>query len=503
MVRLAALLLSATAAFLSSTVRGDEEKPQRDFDRGVIIRFEGPITSMREQYLYRKLNEAKQLGADLVVVQIDSPGGQLQESLEIAQRLSDLDWAFTVAYVPREALSGAAIAALGADEIVMEPRARMGDAGPIFMAEDFLFRHAPEKIRTDLARQMRDLAEARGRPPALAEAMVDMDLVVYHVKNKKTGDETYMSEAEIETLDNPDDWEKGKPVLETREGHFLEVNGRRAVELGLAEATVAGRDELSRRYGLVGDLPVLEATFVDTAVYILNQPLVTGLLFVVGLVALYIEFSAPGISIGGLTAGLCFTLFFWSRFMGGTAGWLEVILFLAGLVFLGVELFVIPGFGVTGLSGLLLIFASLVLASQRFIIPESTQQFQTFGISLLVILLSGVVFFIAGLFLTWYLGTLPILGSLVLSAPVDTDAEAPAASPPAAAGQADHDNGPHVGDVGIADSPLRPAGRVRFGERYVDVVTEGSFIDEGSYVKILKIRGNHILVRQVQPVAEV
>ena len=494
------LVLAIVGLLVPVSLSAGEAKPPRNFERGVIIRFEGPITSMREQYLYRKLDEAKARGADLVIIEIDSPGGQLQESLAIANRLGNLDWAHAVAYVPREALSGAAIAALGADEIVMDPKARMGDAGPIFMAEDFLFRHAPEKIRSDLARQMRDLAEQHGRPPALAEAMVDMDMVVYHVKNTKTGKETYMSEAEIEASDNADEWEKLKPVLESREGRFLEVNGRRAVELGLAEATLSSREEVAQRYGLDGNLPVLESTFVDTAVYILNRPLVTGLLFVIGLVALYLEFSAPGISLGGLTAGLCFTLFFWSRFMGGTAGWLEVILFLAGLVFLGVELFVIPGFGVTGLTGFLLILSSLVLASQRFVIPESNQDLITLGTSLLVVLLSGAAFMVSGLILTWYLGTIPLLGKLVLPAP-DADAAPVEESALAGTATAEGRYQLQVGEIGVADSPLRPAGRVRFGDQYVDVVTEGSFVDQGTHVRILQIRGNHILVRPLDPLA--
>ena len=72
----------------------------------------------------------------------------------------------------------------------------------------------------------------------------------------------------------------------------------------------------------------------------------------IGAVALYFELSAPGIGLGGLIAGLCFTLFFWSRFLGGTAGWLEVILVLAGAAFLAVEIFVLPGFGIAGITGL-------------------------------------------------------------------------------------------------------------------------------------------------------
>ena len=89
---------------------------------------------------------------------------------------------------------------------------------------------------------------------------------------------------------------------------------------------------------------VYRHTTTDTIVYVLNNPFVTGLLVIIGLIALYIEFSAPGLGAGGLVAGLCAVLFFWSRFFSGTSGWLEVILFVAGLVFIAMEIFVIPGF---------------------------------------------------------------------------------------------------------------------------------------------------------------
>ena len=111
---------------------------------------------------------------------------------------------------------------------------------------------------------------------------------------------------------------------------------------------------------------MLKPSGVDTAVTLLNLPLVTGLLFVIGLVALYIEFMHRAWGLGGLIAGLCFALFFWSRFLGGTAGWLEVILFVAGVAFLAMEVFVIPGFGIAGLTGLLLVFTSILMASQHF-----------------------------------------------------------------------------------------------------------------------------------------
>ncbi|NQT12375.1 MAG: peptidase, partial [Planctomycetes bacterium] len=381
---------------------GGEEPPK--CAEGVLIRFEAVITTMSEQYLYRKLDVAKKRDADLVIVEIDSPGGELEASLNIAQRLRTLDWAHTVAYVPREAISGGAIVALGCDEIVMGPSARMGDAGPIFLDENFLFQHAPEKIRSDLALQVRDLARAHDRPPALAEAMVNMDLIVYRVENGQTGEITFMSDKEIESADDPKEWKKTQPVFESREDHFLEVNGQRAVELGLAEANAESRRDLEDRYGLTGGLLVLEATTVDTAVTILNWPLVTGLLFVVGLVALLIEFSSPGIGFGGLTAVLCFAIFFWSRFLGGTAGWLEVVLFLVAISFLAAEVFVFPGFGVVGVMGILLLAVSLVLASQTFVVPRTERELAAIGQTLFILLCTGATVGVAAVGLTYYLG---------------------------------------------------------------------------------------------------
>jgi len=486
-------------ALLGAALVCHAAEPPQKLSRGFLIRFEGPITAMLEQYLYRKLETARQRNADLVVLQIDSPGGELEASLKIADHLLKLDWAHTVAYVPREALSGAAIVALGADEIVMSPRARLGDAGPIFLGEDFLFRHAPEKIRSNLAQQVRDLAEARGRPPALAEAMVNMDLVVHRVRDRDADQITYLSDKEIESSPNPQQWERIQPVFESREGHFLEVNGLRAVELGLAEATAQSVVEVEARYGLAGPMPVLERTGLDNAVTILNLPLVTGLLFVVGLVALLIEFSSPGIGLGGLAAILCFAIFFWSRFLGGTAGWLEVTLFLVALAFLGLELFVIPGFGIAGVTGIVLLSISLVLAGQTFLIPRTERELAAIGQSLLILLSSGATVAVAAIGLTYWLGEVPILGRLALRPPEPVQ---PAAgmSPAGMAERAEpeaHYSGVRVGDVGVSDSTLCPAGKARFGDVWIDVLTEGVYVEKGRPIKVLGITGNRIVVREV------
>ena len=214
------------------------------YNRGVVIRFEGDILPGLQSYLYRKLDAAKEQGADLVILEIDSPGGLLKESLEIAKHLQEVEWAHTVAYVPQKAISGAAIVALGCDEIVMAPFAQIGDAGAIFMNEHSVFQFVPEKAISYLAPALRSLAEAKGRPPALAEAMADKDLQVFHVRDLKTGQETYISEREFNA--KPDDWKKLGVVSASGKGRFLALTAPQAVEVKLANAIIDNREELAQ-----------------------------------------------------------------------------------------------------------------------------------------------------------------------------------------------------------------------------------------------------------------
>ena len=474
------------------------------YERPVIIRFEGAITPMREQYLLRKLETAKRYRADLLIIEIDSPGGYVEESVRLAEKLQFIDWAKTVAFIPREAISGAAFISLGCDEIVMAPGARLGDAGPIFLGPDAAFRHAPEKIRSYLVRVVRDLCEAKGRPPALGEAMVDNTAVVWRVRNVATGEETFRTESELKAEVEPVEWEKIAPLDESREGLFLTLNGERSVEFALAEGLAADRTELQQRYELEQSPRVLEATTIDTIVWVLNWWLVSGLLIAVGLLALYVELSAPGISIGAVVSVLCFALFFWARFLGGTSGWLEVILFAGGVACIALEIFVIPGLGVSGVLGLLLIFSSVVFASQNFWIPNSYREIGVVSSGMLMALAASIVFLVGAVVITRYFGSLPLLNRLVLKPPVAQSEFLPA---PLEKSEIDFSTPKvaepfSVGDWGVAISALRPAGKIEINDEFVDVISEGAFIEAGSQVAIIKITGNQVVVRATDAAAD-
>jgi membrane-bound serine protease (ClpP class) len=438
------------------------------------------------------LDEVKAQRADLVIIEIDSPGGFLEQSLDIAKRLRDIDWARTVAFVPEMAASGAAFVSLGCDDIIMAPNAVLGDAGPVIQDEDSLFRHAPEKVVSGLAPVVGGMAEAKGRPAVLAEAMIDRDLEVFRVRNRQDGQEKFMSEKQIAADPNPGDWEKLNLVVESQKGRFLTVDGERAVELGLAQGIASTRQELKARYQIKGELPVLEYTAVDTALYILNTQCVTGLLLVIGLIALYVELSAPGIGLGGLVALLCFAIFFWSRILGGTAGWLEAVLFAVGVLFLLVELFLLPGFGVAGLAGLVLLLVSLIMANQTFGFPQKAWQWEQVRDTMIVLFASGVVFTVVAVWFSAHFGAVPLLSRITLRPPDSTGGAAAGGTTAGAAAAA-----LSVGDVGVAFSALRPAGKARFGDQRVNVVTESAFLKKGTKVQIIEIAGKRILVREV------
>lgn len=253
------------------------------------------------------------------------------------------------------------------------------------------------------------------------------------------------------------------------------------------------RDDLFQRYGLKDKPLVLESDIVDTTAYVLNMWVVTALLLIIGLVGIAYELSAPGVCIGGLTAALCFALFFWSRFLGGTAGWLEVVLFASGILFLAMELFVIPGFGITGITGLALMIVGIVLASQSFTLPTTNSELARMSAALLTTTLSGVGCAAVCALMLQHMHSIPVLNRLMLKPPT---------AEPAAPPLVDQDGKPlpppeqalGVGDWGVSRTMLRPGGKAQFGDQYFDVVADGAFIQPGIQVRVTEMQGTRIVV---------
>ena len=487
---LIALLIGSLGPFTVGSAAAPGTGSQR---RAVIIPMKEDINPISGELLKRRFQQAIDRGTDVIILDIESPGGWTAVTFELMDMVAAADTVETVALIEKDAISGAALLSLACDRILMRPDARIGDAGEIVMGPDGAFRYTEAKSRSVLAQKVRDAAAATGRPAVLAEKMTDRSMVVYNATHRETGEQKLLSDRDLESMPGADDWDRGAVIREANKDAFLTLNGSRAVELGLADGLIDSRDDALRILNVQQPVPVLERTWVDTWVFLFNTTAGTFLLIFLGLAALAVELSAPGLGIGGLTSLLCFGLFFWARFLGGTSGWLEVILFVTGLAFIAAEVFVIPGFGVAGLSGLALTVGSLVMASRRVTWPVGGgENWGDLGVDVLTVLGAFVGFAVVIIGLSALLGQFPGLSRLTLTPPAAEGVDAALAEPMVAAGL------PTIGQSGTTTSPLRPGGRARFQDGGpIDVSTEGDYVDSGCPIRVVAVQGHRVTVRPV------
>ena len=285
---------------------------------------------------------------------------------------------------------------------------------------------------------------------------------------------------------------------------LLTVNGDRAHELGLADKPCADFDELRVRLGVneANRLAPVERTWVDTFVWVLNSQIAGFSLVTLAILCMYLEMHLPS-GLFGIVAVTLFALFFWSRYLGGTSGSLELIMFVLGLGLLALEIFVVPGFGVFGVSGLLMMGGSLVMASHTFAGMSAGERFtESMGsMGSLAGALTTVI--IVAIALNRFLPSIPFLNKLILTPPgyAAGNESAPHLNP--SVFSASTATAPvQTGEIGMASSTLRPSGKATFGDNFVDVVSDGGYIDHGTQVEVIRVAGNRIVVRPVESETE-
>jgi membrane-bound serine protease (ClpP class) len=448
----------------------------------VMLRVEGPITRRKVSQLKTIVgSELRNRGVNWIGVSIDSAGGDLEDCLNLANVLAELDPAEvqTVAYVPVEASGGAALVALACDQLIMHPEAHLGGKGTVDIDRKIL----------DAAREQ--IKDSPGKNVAhswsLMAAVIDPSMELFKYENTKTGEIRYLSSEERGTLPDKDNWRQGARIKPA--GELLRLTSGRAQELEIASHVVGSFDEFRQLFGFTSDVRMAEPNWALELVEALSSPALAILLLVIGFVGVYVELHAPGTGVGGFVAALAFLLFFWSNFLHGTAGWLEVLLFLGGVCCLLFEMLVLPGFGIFGLGGGLMILASLVLASQTFVLPQTESQLADLRHSLTIVAAAMVVLVSASIALRRYLPRAPVFRRMVLAPTpeedlIDLDYRESLA-----------DYSHLIGQLGTATTNLMPSGKADFGGELVDVICEGLPIDRGTSIVVTKTRGNRVLVR--------
>lgn len=471
-----------------------ELTPAEPITKVAYIELHDVIDEVFEAFARRQIERAVQSGAQVIVFEIDSPGGLLSVCRDLSQTIASLSDrnVKTVAYIPKQAISGGAILAVACDEIYMKPDATIGDAIPINLMGNTIV-HAEEKILSIELELLRSLAERKNRPAAILEGFADKDLEVFEVTQKATGRKWYMTEEEI--AQNSEEWIPGPRVPESRPGIAITVNGKRAHDLKIAESPVQNIDDMKQRLGIPPDMPfnAIGRTWVDTLVFTLNSQAMAGFLFFIAVVCIYIELATMT-GFFGILSALAFAIFFWSKVMGGTAGTLEVAIFAVGLGCLAMEMFVVPGFGVFGISGILLILGSLIMASQtlsgfslEYDLVRAGQTVATLGVSLVMVIVAAAV-------ISRNMHRIPLLKELILMPPgsMGDSPDAPKLRP-----ELTSEFSPLIGATGEAVTILRPSGKARIEERLIDVVSDGPFVPAGANVVVVQVQRNRVVVREV------
>lgn len=447
----------------------------------VRIDLKGPLTASSASRVQRLIENQIAAGANFICLWIDSPGGSLVDSMGLVNYLAQLDPSVvrTVAYVPREARADAALIATACDQMVIGPDATLGGPGAV--------EFQPEDIQ--LAGQMlrEALGEKKHQHWSLKAALVDPQLRVFRYTRQPDGAVAYFSEEELKAQEDAAAWTQGEEV--TKAGNPLQLSGERALELGLARHTASDVGAFRQIYGLEHELTPAEPGWAHFLIDALAAPAVAWMLLLIGGAALYAELQSPGIGIGAFVALVCFMLFFWSKHLDGTAGWLEVLLFVTGVACILLELFVLPGTAIFGLGGGLLVIASLVLASQTFIVPHNEYQISQLQNSLLGLIGVGVGIVAAAMVMHRYLPHTPFFSNVMLEPP--SDAELEDLEHRESMVELDH----LLGHVGHATTQLTPSGKARFGHELVDVIADGEVISRGAEVVVVEVQGNRVVVR--------
>jgi membrane-bound ClpP family serine protease len=451
----------------------------------IEVRLEGLVGPREVDRLQSKIGDQLRSGeVNFVLVRIESQGGSLADSMTLANFLAGMDPAAvrTVAYVPQEAVSDAALVAVACDHVVMRPEAILGGEG--------LFRIPLDEVEAAKVSIASELARRKNRSWSLPVALIDGELVVHRCRNRQTGAVDFFCDEELEEQEAPEDWEKLEQV--SKVDVPLEVDGKRALELDLAWENVESFAELKQLYGMENDPRLVESSWADILVDALARPEMATLLLVLGGVAIYAEMQAPGIGIGGFLACVCFLLFFWSKFLVHTATWLEVMLFVGGFCSLLLEIFVLPGFGIFGLGGGMLIILSLVLASQTFVLPSNERELGELRDSFVVVAAASLGIITVGMLVRRYLPHAPMFNRILLQPPQGEGLEDLALRESIV-------NFSHLmGQRGVVTTQLTPSGKARFGDELIDVISEGDVIDRDSQVVVVEVRGSRVVVQGVE-----
>lgn len=405
---------------------------------------EGDIDLGLAPYISRTISEAEKNNAVAIIFKINTFGGRVDAATQIKDAIlsSKIN---TVAFINNRAISAGALIALSCHTIVMAPGSNIGAATVV----DQTGEKVSEKYQSYMRSEMRSTAERNGRNTEIAQAMVDERIVI--------------------------------PGL-TDSTQLVTLTSEEALKYKMADTILTSIDQVLEFIGHKNaELVKVTSNWAEDVVRFLNNPIISSILIMIGFFGLLAEIKTPGWGVPGTTGLIALALFFGSSYILQLATLVEILMFIGGVILLLTEIFVIPGFGVAGISGIILIFLSIFLSligSGPFI------TFESISMAIIQIAFAIIVALVLIFLLAKYLPKSSLFNRLVLSDAEKAEEGFVSVS----------EEQTLLGKSGVAVTILRPVGVAEIEGKRVEVVSDGEFIQPGTEIKVIKVEGMRVLV---------
>ncbi|CAM3945588.1 NfeD family protein [Lederbergia lenta] len=402
-----------------------------------VIPIKDDVEKGLNAYLDRAIRTAEENNADLIIFDMNTPGGAVDAARDIGNRITKTD-VKTVTFVNSWAISAGSYIALHTDEIYMTPNAVMGASAVINQQGNT----AGEKAESMWLAAMEAAAKQSGRDPDIAKAMAKGDIDLPELKAK---------------------------------GDLLTLSSDQALKVGYSEGTVKNMDELLERLGYPdANFQTVKSTFAESFARLITNPVVVPILLSIASLGLVLELYSPGFGLPGGMGISALLLFFYGHYAAGLAGYESMILFILGVILIVAEFF-LPG-GIAGLLGVVAVIGSILMAGGNVVHMAISIIIALFLASVSIIIMVKV-----------FGKRMNIFKRLILTDSTSTES-----------GYVSNVNRLElIGREGITVTALRPSGTVNVDDERLDVVAEGGFIEKDIAVKVVKVEGSRIVVREI------
>jgi membrane-bound serine protease (ClpP class) len=521
-------LLLIAQLFLFTTFYAEDSVDEK-FAKHIIFPKEGKVTighiaiddrqSAISQstwiYINAAVNAFKKEKPICVILELNTPGGEVFAAERISDALKELDTQYdipVITYINNWAISAGALLAYSCRYIVIAKDASMGAAEPVIAGAEGKMEAASEKVNSALRSDFANRAAFFGRNPLIAEAMVDKDVILV------------MRHGEILKLDSEEQIRKGgldPDTIISPKGKLLTLDAVQMMKYGVADSMLEPIKllPLSEEELASGSWPITQSALVQIPFFArhpdiqissfqmswqlkflaaLASPVVSSLLFLGLIIAFYIEMSTGGFGVAGACGVIFLFLIVLSSFALEAIHWLEPILFFFGLFLLLLEIFFFPTLGILGFVGTIFLLAGLLgmLVPGIGAITFDGKALNAAGEYVLHRLgwLSGaflVACAIIGLLSRFIWPKFTLMKRLVLTEEKRSKAAVEGTMPQSVLTEL-----PSVGDVGVVIASLRPAGKVLIGKNDIDAVSSGNFLTEGTKVRVIAVEGARVVVEE-------